>query len=133
MPGKVDPFASLEQDPAAPVPEARKTVDLTGFGPKARPAIDRGAADAARRAGEEAGFSSRSRTAPRRAPTSSGGRSRLSDVVGRDVIEGAKAQLNILAPEDLCVRFKEIQRRRGDASSWKTLSAALDALEAQND
>lgn len=131
MPGKVDPFASLEQD-SAPVANPPKTVDISGFKPRERPAIDRGAAEAARRVGEEAGFASRARPAtPKTSPKA--GRSRLSDIVGRNVIEGDKAQLNMLAPAELCLRFTEIQRQRGDAARWQTLAAALDALEAQND
>jgi hypothetical protein len=129
---KNDPFAGVDQLDAAPATEEpRKGVDLSGFAPKRSPAIDRGAAEAARRVGEEGGFSSRARPAATK-PATRAGRSRLSDIVGRTVIEGDKAQLNMLAPADICVRFKELQRQRGDTASWQTLAAALDALEAQN-
>lgn len=132
MAGKADPFAELAQPQASTGEGERKGVDLSGFGPKRAPAIDRGAADAARRAGEAGGFVSRARPAPTKPTTPKAGRSRLSDIVGRPaVIEGDKAQVNILAPADVCLRFKDLQRQRGEAA-WQTLAAALDALEANN-
>ncbi|MGQ3044117.1 MAG: hypothetical protein ACT6R7_16815 [Brevundimonas aurantiaca] len=130
---RTDPFAGVNQADAPPAEApGRKTIDLSDFGPKTAPAIDRGAADAARRAGEESGFASRARSTPTKATTPKAGRSRLSDIVGRPaVIEGEKAQVNILAPADVCLRFKDLQRQRGEAA-WQTLAAALDALEAND-
>lgn len=121
-----------EADAAAPKP----ALDLSAFKPRPEPSIDRGAADAAIKVGEASGFSSR---APRAAPESTKGRDknpgrvRLTDIVGPTAtITGTKAQLNLTAPADLIIRFKELSRRRGDAAQWQTLSAALDAIEKED-
>lgn len=112
--------------------DAPAALDITGFDASKPKPVDRGAAEAARRAGEEAGFTSRrpggrSKPAPKAKPA---GKARMSEIAPKAVIQGQKAQFNMLAPADLIIRFKALQRRRGDEAQWQTLAAALDALEA---
>ena len=108
-------------------------LDLTGFDAAKPKPVDRTAAEAARRAGDEAGFTSRrsgDRTRPA-AKAKPAGKARMSEIAPKAVIQGTKAQFNMLAPAELIIRFKALQRRRGDDAQWQTLAAALDALEAE--
>lgn len=113
--------------------DAAGGLDLTGFDTAKPKPVDRSAAEAARRAGDEAGFTSRrsgDRTRPA-AKAKPSGKARMSEIAPKAVIQGTKAQFNMLAPAELIIRFKTLQRRRGDDAQWQTLAAALDALEAE--
>lgn len=111
--------------------DAAGGLDLTGFGAAKPKPVDRSAAEAARRAGDEAGFTSRSGRPRSAAKAKSGSKARMSEIAPKTVIQGTKAQFNMLAPAELILRFKALQRRRGDDAQWQTLEAAIQALESQ--
>jgi len=111
----------------------RKGLDLSGFARAPETAIDRPAAEAAREVADAAGFQSRGKAvSPRRAGqgrATSPGKVKISDLIGPPVVpDEPRAQLNMMAPASLIVRFKEIERERG-VRAWEVLKAALDALE----
>ena len=113
--------------------EERKGLDLSGFTRSPGAAIDRPAAEAAREVADAAGFQSRGKPAsPRRAGQGRAnppGKVKISDLIGRpDVPDEPRAQLNMMAPASLIVRFKKIEHERG-VRAWEVLKAALDALE----
>lgn len=117
-----------------PFADDSDSLDLSAFAaPEPKPA-DRTAAEAARKAGDAAGFTSKRKPS---VPTSAKPREpkatkvRLSDIVPKAEITGRKSQLNLLAPAELILRFKTLQRELGHLSQWQTLEMAVDALEAQ--
>lgn len=110
------------------------SLDLSDFSSPLPKPTDRPAAEAARKAGDAAGFVSRrparSATPPRAADAKSS-MVKLSELVPKTTISGTKSQLNLLAPADLILRFKALQRDLGHQAQWQTLELAVDALEAQ--
>jgi hypothetical protein len=45
--------------------------------------------------------------------------------------ESERAQLNMLAPVPVVLRWREMVRQGGDLPAWEILERAMDALEAQ--
>jgi hypothetical protein len=117
-----------------PFADDTDSLDLSAFTAPAPKPADRSAAEAARKAGDAAGFTSRRKPSSPKSTSSSatkGAKVRLSDIVPKTAITGTKSQLNLLAPADLILRFKNLQRELGHQSQWQTLEMAVDALEAQ--
>jgi len=121
-------------------------IDLTAFEPKPR-AIDRVSADAAAEVAEVAGFTSRRSTkadrkprGPASAKTSAagdkGGKARvnINDLLGIEDKYPAtqRAQLNLLAPVPVVLRWRELVAASKGRPAWAVLEQAMEALEASS-
>jgi hypothetical protein len=135
-------------------------LDLAAFAPKSKP-VDREKAAATREVARETGFTRRAASpaaaepqlAPEAAPartasaakpaaaavlTPSPERSRKRRVNITELLglqdrypESERAQLNMLAPVPVVLRWREMVRQGGDLPAWEILERAMDALEAQ--
>jgi F420-dependent methylenetetrahydromethanopterin dehydrogenase len=131
-------------------------LDLAAFAPKSKP-VDREKAAATREVARETGFTRRAaspaaaepRPAPARAMsaaapaptavvTSSPERGRKRRVNITELLgiqdrypESERAQLNMLAPVPVVLRWRDLVRQGGDLPAWEILERAMDALEAQ--
>lgn len=118
-------------------------VDLSAFEPKPK-AIDRAAADAAAEVAEVSGFTRRSpakaerkpraAAAPVVKPTEKGGKGRVSinELLGIQdrYPQTQRAQLNMLAPVPVVMRWRELVAGANGRPAWEILEQAMDALEA---
>lgn len=118
-------------------------IDLTAFEPKPK-AIDRTSAEAAAEVAEVAGFTRRAPaktdTKPSRAParppasTDRGGKARvnINDLLGIEDKYPAtqRAQLNLLAPVPVVLRWRELVAKSNGRPAWEILERAMEALEA---
>jgi hypothetical protein len=119
-------------------------IDLTAFEPKPR-AIDRVSADAAAEVAEVAGFTSRRSAKADRKPrgqasakaaTDKGGKARvnINDLLGIEDKYPAtqRAQLNLLAPVPVVLRWRELVAASKGRPAWAVLEQAMEALEASS-
>ncbi len=118
-------------------------IDLTAFEPKPR-AIDRVSADAAAEVAEVAGFTRRAPTKADRKPhgqaakatagADKGGKARvnINDLLGIEDKYPAtqRAQLNLLAPVPVVLRWRELVAASKGRPAWEVLEQAMAALEA---
>jgi hypothetical protein len=125
-------------------------LDLDAFAPKAKP-VDREKAAATREVARETGFTRRAVSpaverplaAPKPAPVSVApspaperGKKRRVNITALLGIqdrypESERAQLNMLAPVPVVMRWRGLVRQAGDLPAWEILERAMDALEAQ--
>ena len=119
-------------------------IDLTAFEPKPR-AIDRVSADAAAEVAEVAGFTSRRSARADRKPrgqtaakaaTDKGAKARvnINDLLGIEDKYPAtqRAQLNLLAPVPVVLRWRELVAASKGRPAWAVLEQAMEALEASS-
>lgn len=120
-----DPFAAADSLPPLDISRFEK--------PEAPRPIDRAAAEAAKRAGDEAGFHTRAPAGRRGRPPKERNvkKVKISDVLGAPQSEEDRVQINITSPISLAVRFRALQASLGHDRQWVTLEMALDALEKQ--
>lgn len=119
-------------------------IDLTAFEPKPR-AIDRVSADAAAEVAEVAGFTRRAPTKAERKPRAQavakagkavdkGGKARVNiqDLLGIEdkYPETQRAQLNLLAPVPVVLRWRQLVASANGRPAWEILERAMEALEA---
>lgn len=118
-------------------------VDLSAFEPKPKP-IDRAAAEAAAEVAEVSGFTRRApaktERKPRAAappvakPTEKGGKARvnINELLGIQdrYPETQRAQLNMLAPVPVVMRWRQFVAGANGRPAWEVLEQAMDALEA---
>ncbi|MBT9472895.1 MAG: hypothetical protein IV099_17065 [Phenylobacterium sp.] len=127
-------FGSIGKDAA---------IDLAAFEPKPKP-IDRVSADAAAEVAEISGFTRRTPANAERKPRSpaapaakaaeKGGKARvnINDLLGiKDRYpETQRAQLNLLAPVPVVLRWRQLVAGANGRPAWEVLEQAMDALEA---
>lgn len=118
-------------------------VDLSAFEPKPKP-IDRAAADAAAEVAEVSGFTrrapakserkARAAAIPAPKPAEKGGKARvnINDLLGIQdrYPETQRAQLNMLAPVPVVMRWRQLVGGANGRPAWEVLEQAMDALEA---
>lgn len=118
-------------------------IDLAAFEPKPKP-IDRVSAEAAAEVAEIAGFTRRTSTKAERKPRAQaapaakaaekGGKARvnINDLLGiKDRYpETQRAQLNLLAPVPVVLRWRQLVAGANGRPAWEVLEQAMDALEA---
>jgi hypothetical protein len=119
-------------------------IDLTAFEPKPK-AIDRVSANAAAEVAEVAGFTRRTPTKADRKPrgpaaartsaaAEKGGKARvnINDLLGIEDKYPAtqRAQLNLLAPVPVVLRWRELVAASNGRPAWEILERAMEALEA---
>ena len=126
-------------------------LDLADFAPRAKP-VDRAKADATRQVARDSGFTRRAASpaaerpaAPRPAPvakpapaavTPAAGKKRRVNITALLGIqdrypESERAQLNMLAPVPVVMRWRGLVKQAGDLPAWEILEQAMDALDAQ--
>jgi hypothetical protein len=132
-------------------------LDLTDFAPKAK-VVDRDKAEATREVARDNGFTRRaaSKPAAEKAPpprpaapiapvakaapvvvTAGAGKKRrvnITELLGIQdrYPESERAQLNMLAPVPVVMRWRGLVKQAGDLPAWEILEQAMDALEAQS-
>jgi hypothetical protein len=118
-------------------------IDLAAFEPKPKP-IDRVSANAAAEVAEIAGFTRRTPTKAERKPRAQpvaaakpaekGGKARvnINELLGiKDRYpETQRAQLNLLAPVPVVLRWRQLVAGANGRPAWEVLEQAMDALEA---
>ena len=119
-------------------------VDLTAFEPKPK-AIDRASAEAAAEVAEVAGFTRRAPAKTDRKPRAQtaakaarggekGGKGRvnINDLLGIEdrYPETQRAQLNLLAPVPVVLRWRQLVASANGRPAWEILERAMEALEA---
>jgi hypothetical protein len=119
-------------------------VDLTAFEPKPK-AIDRASAEAAAEVAEVAGFTRRAPAKSDRKPRAQttpkaargnerGGKGRvnINDLLGIEdrYPETQRAQLNLLAPVPVVLRWRQLVASANGRPAWEILERAMEALEA---
>lgn len=119
-------------------------VDLTAFEPKPK-SIDRVSADAAAEVAEVAGFTRRAPTKSERRPRTQAtgkagktadrggkGRVNINDLLGIEdrYPETQRAQLNLLAPVPVVLRWRQLVASANGRPAWEILERAMEALEA---
>jgi len=119
-------------------------VDLTAFEPKPK-AIDRASAEAAAEVAEVAGFTRRAPAKSDRKPRaqtaakaarggekSGKGRVNINDLLGIEdrYPETQRAQLNLLAPVPVVLRWRQLVASANGRPAWEILERAMEALEA---
>lgn len=124
-------------------------LDLADFAPKAK-AVDRDKAAATRQVARDSGFTRRapspaperpvvtppatvSQPAPVAVATSKKRRVNITQLLGIQdrYPESERAQLNMLAPVPVVMRWRGLVKQAGDLPAWEILERAMDALEAQ--
>ncbi len=123
-----------------------KNVDLTAFEPKPK-AIDRASAEAAAEVAEVAGFTRRAPAKSDRKPRAQtaakaarsgekGGKGRvnINDLLGIEdrYPETQRAQLNLLAPVPVVLRWRQLVASANGRPAWEILERAMEALEAKS-
>ncbi len=116
-------------------------VDLTAFEPKPKP-IDRKSAEAAAEVAEVAGFTRRTPAkterkprAPAATPAKAGkGRVNINELLGIQdrYPETQRAQLNLLAPVPVVLRWRQLVAASNGKPAWEILEQAMEALEASS-
>lgn len=119
-------------------------VDLTAFEPKPK-AIDRASAEAAAEVAEVAGFTRRAPAKSDRKPRAQAvakaarggekggkGRVNINDLLGIEdrYPETQRAQLNLLAPVPVVLRWRQLVASANGRPAWEILERAMEALEA---
>jgi hypothetical protein len=117
-------------------------IDLSAFAPKPK-AIDNVAADAAAEVAEVAGFTRRAPAKSERRPRGKSapapekgakGRVNINDLLGiQDRYPATqRAQLNLLAPVPVVLRWRELVAASNGRPAWEILERAMEALEASS-
>ena len=118
-------------------------IDLAAFEPKPK-AIDRVSASAAAEVAEVAGFTRRAPTNAERKPrgpaaktarvAEKGGKARvnINELLGLEdkYPQTQRAQLNLLAPVPVVLRWRELVAASKGRPAWAVLEQAMEALEA---
>uniref|UniRef100_B0T9B4 Uncharacterized protein n=1 Tax=Caulobacter sp. (strain K31) TaxID=366602 RepID=B0T9B4_CAUSK len=133
-------------------------LDLDAFAPKPKP-VDRAKADATREVARDSGFTRRAASkpaaekpaAPRAAAAAPPVKPAVGDLAAASATRGKKrrvnigellgvqdrypeserAQLNLLAPVPVALRWRTLVKAAGDLPAWEVLEQAMDALDAQ--
>jgi hypothetical protein len=118
-------------------------IDLSAFEPKPKP-IDRASAEAAAEVAQVAGFTrrapakserkARAQPAPAAKASEKGGKGRvnINELLGIQdrYPETQRAQLNLLAPVPVVLRWRTLVAQSNGKPAWELLEQAMDALEA---
>ena len=119
-------------------------IDLTAFEPKPK-AIDRASAEAAAEVAEVAGCTRRAPAKSDRKPRAQAtakaarggekggkGRVNINDLLGIEdrYPETQRAQLNLLAPVPVVLRWRQLVASANGRPAWEILERAMEALEA---